>query len=139
MMVSSLSVIILIFNPKMWTYLSLTGFFNSFVKGDRHAEFISASFMLLKTFWPRKNYHLRPMLTFFPLFAAGHGTLERQSTQNASSIQQCGSSAPAFIKKTVVLRFVFNFRTSVETALMNTKALRFRFGNAICSLVYLFF
>jgi hypothetical protein len=34
--------------------------------------------------------------------------LERQSTQSALSIQQCGFSPPMLIKKTVALRFVFD-------------------------------
>jgi hypothetical protein len=45
---------------------------------------------------------------------------------------------PTLIKKTVALCFVGMRQTKVS-ANMNTKPLRFRFGNAICPFVHLFF
>jgi hypothetical protein len=43
------------------------------------------------------------------------------------------------IKKTAALRFVFNTYQGFKLAPMNTKPLRFRFGNAIFSFLQLFF
>jgi hypothetical protein len=42
-------------------------------------------------------------------------------------------------QKTAALCFVFNSRESFDSALMNTKPLRFRFGRAICPILHLFF
>jgi len=68
-----------------------------------------------------------------------HGTLERQSTQSALSIQ-LGAFDTAFStsKKQRPLRFARLCRLR-DSANMDAKPLCFRFGIAICAIVLLFF
>ena len=70
----------------------------------------------------------------------GHGTLERQSTQSALSIQLGAfHTTPHTLKKQWSLRFVFKIQLSFEFILMNTKPPRLRFDSAVCTIVKLFF
>jgi hypothetical protein len=63
------------------------------------------------------------------------------STKVPKALCQSGNVAPHphAHQKTAALRFVFNSLESFDSALMNTKPLRLRFGSAICSILHLFF
>jgi len=67
-----------------------------------------------------------------------HGTLERQSTQSALSIQQCGFSPTHAHQKNSGTLFC-SFLLSEKLRGIFTKPLRFRFGIAICPILQLFF
>ena len=98
---------------------------------------------------PKYLAFLRRVNVMTPLFykysspalcRGGHGTLERQSTQSTLSIQLWAFYTTSHTSKKQ-RHFVLcsNSFFKIQSAFMNTKLLRFRFGSAIFTVVRLFF